>query len=56
MGTFLGGLCDDIADEVRMAKPKTLHEAIGIARMKDDQLVRKRRQGHIEVARVASPM
>lgn len=45
VGTFLGCLCDDIADELRMAKPKTLHEAIGVAKMKDDQLMRRRRQG-----------
>ncbi|XP_022875701.1 uncharacterized protein LOC111394166 [Olea europaea var. sylvestris] len=51
VGTFLGCLREDIAVEVRMAKPKTLRDAIGVARMKDDQLVRKRRQARVEVTR-----
>ncbi|KAA8538949.1 hypothetical protein F0562_025641 [Nyssa sinensis] len=50
IGTFLGGLQDKIADEVCMAKPLTLREAIRVARMKDDQLMRRRRQGRTEAA------
>ncbi|KAH9770474.1 hypothetical protein KPL71_012393 [Citrus sinensis] len=51
IGTFLGGLKEEIADEVRMARPQSLRDAIGIARMKDDQLTRRRRQGKLEFGR-----
>ena len=43
VGTFMGGLKTDISDGIRMFKPQTLREAIGLARMKDDQLARQRR-------------
>ncbi|XP_019052082.1 PREDICTED: uncharacterized protein LOC109114217 [Nelumbo nucifera] len=43
VGTFMGGLKSEIADGIRMFKPKTLKEAIGLARMKDEQLARQRR-------------
>ncbi|KAA8524177.1 hypothetical protein F0562_010393 [Nyssa sinensis] len=55
IGTFLGGLRDEIAGEVRMAKPQTLREAIGVARMKDNQLMRRQRQGRTEAVRAAPP-
>lgn len=38
IGTFLGGLNDEIAVEVHMFKPHTLREAIELARMRDDKL------------------
>ena len=38
MGTFMGGLEPEIAKGIQMFKPKTLKEAISLARMKDDQL------------------
>ena len=40
----MGGLKAEIADGIRMFKPKSLKEAISLARMKDDQL---NRQGKI---------
>lgn len=43
VGTFMGGLKTDISDGIQMFKPQTLKEAISLARMKDDQLARKRR-------------
>ncbi|KAA8542122.1 hypothetical protein F0562_023274 [Nyssa sinensis] len=43
VGTFMGGLKSEISDGIRMFKPRTLQEAIGLARMKDDQLARQRR-------------
>lgn len=43
VGTFMGGLKPEIADGIRMFKPKTLKEAISLARMKDEQLIRQRR-------------
>ncbi|KAL6312286.1 hypothetical protein AAG906_017119 [Vitis piasezkii] len=47
VGTFMGGLRPDISDGIRMFKPQTLKEAIGLARMKDDQLARQRRFGRL---------
>ncbi|KAF8405746.1 hypothetical protein HHK36_007823 [Tetracentron sinense] len=38
IGTFLGGLREDIATPVKMFKPQTLRETIHFARMQDDQL------------------
>ena len=43
VGTFMGGLKSEIAEGIRMFKPRTLKEAINLARMKDEQLVRQRR-------------
>lgn len=43
VGTFMGGLKDDIADGIRMFKPQTLKDAISLARMRDEQLTRQRR-------------
>lgn len=40
ISSFIEGLKDEITDEVHMAKPYTLREAIRIAKMKDDQLKR----------------
>ena len=40
VGTFMGGLKPKIADGIRMFKPKTLKEAISLAKMRDDQLNR----------------
>lgn len=42
IGTFLGGLKDEIAVEVCIFKPRTLLKAIELARMQDDQLSRSR--------------
>ena len=43
VGTFMGGLKPDIAEGIRMFKPKSLKEAISLARMRDEQLTRQRR-------------
>jgi hypothetical protein len=43
VGTFMGGLKSEIADGIRMFKPRTLKEAISLARMRDEQLARTRR-------------
>ena len=37
IGTFLGGLKEEIASEVRMFKPKTLRETIEFARLMDER-------------------
>ena len=36
VGTFMGGLKVEISDAIRMFKPRTLKEAISLARMKDE--------------------
>lgn len=36
VGTFMGGLKPEISEEIRMFRPKTLKEAISLARMKDE--------------------
>lgn len=38
MGTFMAGLKPDIAIELKMWRPKNLHEAIELAMWKDEQL------------------
>ncbi|RVW76696.1 Transposon Tf2-8 polyprotein [Vitis vinifera] len=43
VGTFMGGLKPEIADGIRMFKPKTLKEAISLARTRDEQFTRQRR-------------
>ncbi|KAL5565238.1 hypothetical protein UlMin_028402 [Ulmus minor] len=43
VGTFMGGLKSEIADGIRMFKPKTLKEAISLARMRDEQIARTKR-------------
>ncbi|KAH9724161.1 hypothetical protein KPL70_007389 [Citrus sinensis] len=43
VGTFMGGLKPEVADGIRMFKPKTLKEAISLARTRDEQLTRQRR-------------
>ncbi|RVW63788.1 Transposon Tf2-2 polyprotein [Vitis vinifera] len=43
VGTFMGGLKAEIADEIRMFKPQSLKEVINLARMRDDQIARQRR-------------
>jgi len=43
VGTFMGGLKSEVADGIRMFKPKTLKEAISLARTRDEQLTRQRR-------------
>ena len=40
MGTFMGGLEPEIVEGIRMFKPKTLKEAISLAKMNDDHLIR----------------
>jgi hypothetical protein len=39
----MGGLKSEIANGIRMFKPRTLKEAISLARMRDEQLARTRR-------------
>ena len=41
-GTFMGGLKPKIAEAVQMFRPRTLKDAISLARMKDEQLQRQR--------------
>lgn len=43
VGTFMGGLKPEVADGIGMFKPKTLKEAISLARTRDKQLTRQRR-------------
>jgi hypothetical protein len=43
IGTFMGGLKAEIIDGIQMFKPKTLKDAIGLARVRDDQLTRQRK-------------
>ena len=43
LGTFMGGLDPEIAKGIRLFKPKTLKEAISLARMKDDHLIRQKK-------------
>jgi hypothetical protein len=38
VGTFLGGLQPDIANPVKMFKPRTLRETIQFTRMQEDQM------------------
>ncbi|CAL1410951.1 unnamed protein product [Linum trigynum] len=40
VGTYMGGLKPEIADDIRMFRPQSLREAISLARMKSDQLQR----------------
>ena len=39
VGTFMGGLELEIVEGIWMFTPKTLKEAISLARMKDDHLI-----------------
>ncbi|KAH9672259.1 hypothetical protein KPL70_017663 [Citrus sinensis] len=41
VGTFMRGLNPKISDGIRMFKPKTLKEAISLARMQEDQVQHK---------------
>lgn len=43
VGTFMGGLKPEILEEICMFRPKTLKEAISLARMKDEQLTRQKK-------------
>ena len=43
MGTFMGGLEPEIAEGIRMFKPKSLKGAISLVRMKDDHLIRQKK-------------
>ena len=43
IGTFMGGLKIEIADGIRLFKPKTIKEAMNLARMKEEQSARQRR-------------
>lgn len=43
VGKFMGGLKPKLADGIRMFKPKSLKDAINLARMRDEQLARQRR-------------
>jgi len=38
VGTFMGGFKPEITDGIRMFKPKSLKEAISLAKMRDEQL------------------
>ncbi|KAH9768883.1 hypothetical protein KPL71_011779 [Citrus sinensis] len=43
VGTFMGGLKPEISEEIRLFRPRTLKEAISLARMRDEQLQRQKR-------------
>jgi hypothetical protein len=43
VGAFLGGLKQDIVSAIRMFKPKTLRDAIELARMRDENLSKSRK-------------
>ncbi|CAA0806270.1 Unknown protein, partial [Striga hermonthica] len=43
VGTFIGGLKFDLAAEVRLELPESMHEAMEVARRRDDHLVATRR-------------
>ncbi|KAJ8767406.1 hypothetical protein K2173_017450 [Erythroxylum novogranatense] len=43
VGTFMGGLKPEIVKGIRMFKLKTLKDAISLARMKDEQLLRQKK-------------
>ena len=43
VSTFMGGLKSEITDGIRMFKPRTLKEAISLARMRDEQFATTRR-------------
>ena len=43
VGTFMGGLRPEIADGIRIFKPRTLKDAISLTRMREEQLSRHRR-------------
>ncbi|XP_077249301.1 uncharacterized protein LOC143888776 [Tasmannia lanceolata] len=38
IGTFVGGLKDELAGEVQVFRPKTLNDAIGLARMMEEKI------------------
>ncbi|KAL9438182.1 hypothetical protein AB3S75_023948 [Citrus x aurantiifolia] len=42
VGTFMGGHKPELAEDIRMFKPKLLKEAISLARMRVEQLMRQR--------------
>ena len=47
VGAFMGGLKEDITSEIRMFKPKTLSEAIELARIKDESMNKQRQQNKV---------
>ena len=50
IGTFIGGLKPEIADGMRLFRPKSLKEVISLARIKDKQL------GHHKSVAVRAPI
>lgn len=54
IGTFLGGLKEEIAAEVKMFKPRMLREAIGKARMCDERLARKKKHARNELQKLTA--
>ena len=47
VGAFMGGLKEYITSEIRMFKPKTLSEAIELARIKDESMNKQRQQNKV---------
>lgn len=43
VGTYLGGLNPTIVDPIRMFKPQSLKDLIGLARLRDDQLQKQKK-------------
>ncbi|XP_038972753.1 uncharacterized protein LOC103696780 isoform X1 [Phoenix dactylifera] len=54
IGTFVGGLKEEIAKEVRMRRPHSLREAVTIARMREERLEQKRKAFRGVASRVTS--
>ena len=46
VGAFMGGLKPEIANDIRMSKPKLLKESISLARMRDEQWNHQRKAAH----------
>lgn len=40
VGSFMGGLKPEIAEDIRLFRPRTLKDAILLARIKDEQLIK----------------
>lgn len=43
VSTFIGGLKPELANRIRMFRPKTLKDAVGLARMREEQMDRQKR-------------
>jgi hypothetical protein len=53
IGTFVGGLKEEIAAEVCSSKSMTLREAFVVVPMRDERLAKKKKQGKTEAQKMA---